>query len=158
MRKSYTLRVAGFLAMSVNKYLPGDLMTAMQYPHPDDDESLRNAAQATGKYFRRNLGTVVSLAKNIGAVTVLFTQPLNPDWETVTTPFYRGSVAAHKRNNQIIRDIGKEAGVVVIDLYDGMRARELFVDAVHPNLRGEQQQARLVYPEISALVAALTRR
>lgn len=158
MRKSYTLRVAGFLAMSLDRYLPGDLMAAMQYPHPDDEESLRNAANATGKYFRRNLRTVVAQARSSGAAAVLLTQPLNPDWETVTTPFYRGAVAAHKRNNEIIREVGKETGAAVIDLYDGMRTRDLFVDAVHPNLRGEEQQARLMVPEISALVAALKSR
>ena len=138
MRKSYTLRVLGYLTMSLNAYFPGDLMTAMQYPHPDDEESLRNAANASGKYFRRNLKTVVSLAKNIGAATVLFTQPLNPAWETVESPFYQGVIGAHKRNNEIIREIGKESGVAVIDLYAGMRARELFVDAIHANIRGEE--------------------
>lgn len=158
MRKSYTLRVLGYLTMSINTYLPGDLMTAMQYPHPDDRESLRNAAQASGKYFRRNLKTVVSLAKNIGAATVLFTQPLNPTWDTVASPFYQGVIGAHKRNNEIIRDVGRESGVAVIDIYADMRAPELFVDAIHPNLRGEEQQARLVYPVISAIVASRSGR
>lgn len=158
MRKSYTLRVAGLLMLSVNRYLPGDLMTAMQYPHPDDEESRRNAANATGKYFRRNLRTVVAQAGRIGAATVLFTQPLNPEWEAATSPFYRGAVAAHKRNNEIIREIGQESGVAVVDLYDRVRARELFVDAVHPNLRGEELQAGVIYPAVSALVAAVRDR
>ena len=158
MRKSYTLRVLGYLTMSLNAYLPGDLMTAMQYPHPDDEESRRNAADASGKYFRRNLKTVVSLAKNSGAATVLLTQPLNPAWEAVGSPFYQGVIAAHKRNNGIIREVGTESGTAVIELYDGMRAEGLFVDAIHSNLRGEELQARLIYPEISAIVADLTRR
>ena len=158
MRKSYTLRVLGYLMMSLNAYLPGDLMTAMQYPHPDDRESLRNAANASGKYFRRNLKTVVSLAKSIGATTVLFTQPLNPAWETVELPFYRGAIDAHKRNNEIIRDVGTESGVAVVDIYAGMHVREFFVDAIHANIRGEELQARLIYPEVSALVASLRDR
>jgi len=158
MRKSYTLRVLGYLTMSLNTYLPGDLMTAMQYPHPDDKEALRNAAHASGKYFRRNLKTAVSLAKNIGAAAVLFTQPLNPAWEMTEALFYREIIGAHKRNNEIIRSVGTESGVAVVDLYAGMRAKELFVDAIHPNLRGEELQARLIYPEVSALVATLTGR
>ena len=144
--------------MSIDKYLPGDLMNAMQFPHPDDRESQRNAADASGKYYRRNLKTVVSLAKNAGAAAVLFTLPLNPDWETVESPFFQGVIAAHRRNNEIIREVGKESGALVIDLYAGLRARELFVDAIHPNLRGEEQQARLIYPEVSAIVAAVRDR
>ena len=158
MRKSYTLRVLGYLTMSLNAYLPGDLMIAMQYPHPDDKESLRNAANASGKYFRRNLRTVVSLAKSIGATTVLFTQPLNPAWETVKSPFYQGVIGAHKRNNEIIQDIGKEASVAVIDIYAGLHVRELFVDSIHANISGEELQASLIYPEVSALVAAARNR
>jgi len=156
MRKSYTLRVLGLLTMSLKRYLPGDLMTAMQYPAPDDRESLRNAAGASGKYFRRNLKTLVSQAKNSGAATVLFTQPLNPSWETVESPYYLGVIGAHKRNNEIIREIGKESGVAVIDLFAGMRAQELFVDAIHANIRGEQLQARLIYPEVSGIVASVS--
>jgi lysophospholipase L1-like esterase len=158
MRKSYTLRVLGSLTMSINRYLPGDLMNAMQYPTPDDRESLRNAAQASGKYFRRNLKTLVSQAKNIDAATVLFTMPLNPDWDKAEASYSRGVIGAAKRNNEIIREVGKESGVVVIDLFPHMRARELFVDAVHANLRGEEAQARLIYPEVSALVAAERRK
>jgi lysophospholipase L1-like esterase len=158
MRKSYTLRVAGLLAMSLDDYLPGDMMNAMQYPPPGDEESGRNAASASGRYFRRNLQTVVVLTKNIGAVPVLFTQPLNPDWETVATPFYRASVGSQKRINEIIRDVGRDSGAAVIDLYAGMRERELFVDAVHANLRGEERQTRLIVPEVSAAVAAVRNR
>jgi len=123
MRKSYALRVLGYLTMSMNSYVPGDMMNAVQYPRPDDKEALSNTAQASGKYFRRNLETVLSLASNVGAATVLFTQPLNPDWDAVESPFYRGVVAAHKRNNEIIQDVGKGAGVAVIDLYSNIRAR-----------------------------------
>ena len=67
-------------------------------------------------------------------------------------------IGAAKRNNEIIREFGKESGVVVIDLFAQMRARELFVDAVHANLRGEELQARIIYPEVSALVAAVQER
>ena len=144
--------------MSLNAYLPGDLMTAMQYPHPDDREAVRNAASASGKYFRRNLETVVSLAKSTGAAAVLFTQPLNPAWETVDAPFYRAAIGAHKRNNEIIRDVGKGSGAAVIELYAGMRARDLFVDAIHPNVRGEELQARLMDPGIRDVVAAVRDR
>lgn len=158
MKSSYTLRVAGFLAMSIDGYLPGDMMNAMQHPHPGDEAVLRNAAAASGKYYRRNLLTVVSLAKNIGAVPVLFTQPLNPAWEATTTPFYREAVGAHKRINAIIREVGRESGATVIDLSAGMRAPELFVDAVHPNPKGEELQARLVAAGVGAIVGAVRER
>lgn len=158
MRYSYTLRVAGFLAMSLDAYLPGDMMNAMQHPHPGDAEAERNAARATGRYFRRNLLTVVALAKHSGAVPVLFTQPLNPDWDAVPAPFYRAAVGAQRQINGIIADVGRESGVAVIDLYAGMRNRELFVDAVHANQQGEVRQALLIQPGVAAIVAAVRDR
>ena len=147
MRRSYTLRVLGYLTMSLNDYLPGDLMTAMQYPHPDDGESLRNAASASGKYFRRNLRTVVSQAKNIGAATVLFTQPLNPGLGNGGVALLPGG---HRRAQAEQRDHpgGRRRSRAPWWSTSAarMRARELFVDAIHANLRGEELQARLIYP------------
>lgn len=157
MRKSYTVRVLGMLALSVGNHLPGDMMTAIQYPHPDDSDAARHAANASGKYFRRNLLTVVFQALRAGAVPVLLTQPMNPEWETVESPFYRGVVAAFRRNNEIIREVGKESEVLVVDLAVPMRSRELFVDAVHPNQRGEQLETGIMHPEIAAVVAAVHR-
>ena len=153
MRRSYTLRVLGYLTMTLNDYLPGDLMTAMQHPHPDDRESGRNAARATGAVYRRNLATVVSLARATGAAVVVFTQPLNQAWETVESPFFQGVIGAHKRNNEIIRDVARALGAAVVDLAAHVRAPELFVDAIHPNLRGEELQARLILPQVAAAVA-----
>lgn len=158
MRTSYTLRVLGYLTMSLNDYLPGDLMTAMQHTRPNDGESRRNAARATGKYYRRNLATVVSQAASTGADVVVFTQPLSQAWETVESPFFQGVIAAHKRNNEIIREVAQQAGVAVVDLAGRLRAPELFVDAMHPNLRGEELQAQLIYPEVAAVLAARKNR
>jgi len=158
MRRSYTLRVLGYLTMSLNDYLPGDLMTAMQHPRPDDEESGRNAARATGGYYRRNLTTVVKLARATGAAVVVFTQPLSQAWESVASPFFQGVVRAHKRNNEIIRDVAQASGVAVVDLAAHVRAPELFVDAIHPNLRGEELQARLMLPQLAAVVAGLRER
>ncbi len=158
MRRSYTLRVLGYLTMSLNDYLPGDLMTAMQYTRPDDEEARRNAAQASGKYFRRNLATVVSQAGATGAAVVLFTQPLNQAWETVESPFYQGVISAHRRINEIIRELGKAAGVAVVDLGAQVRAPTLFVDAIHASLRGEELQAQLIEPTVAAIVDGLRSR
>lgn len=158
MRRSFTLRVAGLLALSLDAYLPGDMMNAMQYPRPGDEDARRNAAAATGKYFRRNLLTAIALARNSGAAPVLLTQPLNPDWDAPSSPFYREIIAAQQRINEIIRAVGAQQGVAVIDLYAGMRARELFVDAVHSNARGEELQARLLQPVVGAIVASVRER
>lgn len=154
MRRSYTARVLGYQTMSLNDYLPGDLMTAMQYTRPGDEEARRNAARATGKYYRRNLATVVAQAASTGAVVVLFTQPLSRSWEAVESPFFQGVISAHQRINDIIREVGAQAGVAVVDLAAHLRAPELFVDAIHPNLRGEELQAQLIHPAVAAILAA----
>lgn len=158
MRWSYTLRVLGYLTLSLQDYVPGDLMTAMQFPHPGDAESLRNAAAASGKYFARNLETVVTLVRRMGAEPVVFTQPLNRDWERADAPFIRGVIGAHRLYNDIIRDAGRRAGIAVVDLAAALRAPELFVDAVHPNLSGERLAARLIAPVVADAIASRARR
>jgi hypothetical protein len=95
----------------------------------------------------------VSQAASTGAAVVLFTQPLSRAWEAVDSPFYQGVIGAHRRNNEIIREVGKQAGVAVVDLAAHLREQELFVDAIHPNLRGEELQARLILPQVAAAVA-----
>jgi lysophospholipase L1-like esterase len=158
MRRSYFLRVAGLRLLSVKRLLPGDLMEAMQYGHPPDEEAGRNAARATGKYFRRHLQTIVALARDAGAVPVLLTHPLNPDWEAVDSPFFQGVIAAHRRNNGIIREVGEAAHAPVVDLYGGMRRAGLFVDAIHENPEGEALKTSLIYPAVREVVAAIQGR
>lgn len=152
MRSSRLLRIVGLRLMARFDYLPGDLMTAMQYPHPDAAQARGNAAGASGKYFRRNLRTIVALARAAGAEPVLFTQALNPAWEATDDAFYQGAIAAQKRNNGVIAAVGREAGVAVVDLYAAQRDSERFVDATHLNLAGETLTARVLYPGVKALV------
>jgi lysophospholipase L1-like esterase len=152
MRGSVALRIVGLRLMARLDYLPGDLMTAMQLPHPDAAEARANAAAASGKYFRRNLRTIVALARAAGAEPVLFTQALNPAWEATDDAFYQGAIAAQKRNNGVIADVGREAGVPVVDLFAALRSASRFVDAIHANAEGEALTAKVLYPGVKALV------
>ncbi|MCU0285828.1 MAG: SGNH/GDSL hydrolase family protein, partial [Acidobacteria bacterium] len=108
MRNSRLVRVLAFrYIVSTKGYLPGDMIASMQYPHPPDKEIVKNAAGASGIYFRQNISSLITLIKNTGAVPVLLTHPLNPTWEYPKNIFYQHMVEAHRRNNRIIIEVAQ---------------------------------------------------
>jgi hypothetical protein len=58
---------------------------------------LKNAERASGKYFRRNLQTLVALSRNINAVPVLINEPLNPAKEAGLDDYHQAVVEAVSR-------------------------------------------------------------
>lgn len=155
MRKSRLIRVLGFRYVSSRGFLPGDMIAAMQYRHPPDREAVKNAAKATGKYFRRNISSLIALVEDMGAVPVLLTHPLNPQWEYPGNVFYQGLVEAHRRNNRIIMGMAKQRNVPVVDLYDHMRDVTYFVDAIHESDAGMEMKARLIVPRLNTIIEQL---
>ena len=69
MRASHFLRALGTGWLLRSGYQIGDMTPAMQYPIPPDDEVLKNLEGATGKYFRRNLETLIVLIRQAGGVS-----------------------------------------------------------------------------------------
>ena len=156
MRNSALIRVLAFrYAVSAKGYLPGDMIASMQYPLPKDEDVVKNAAKATGKYFRQNIGSLIALIKNMGAIPVLLTHPLNPQWEYPTKIFYQGMVEAHRRNNRIMMEMAQLYHVPVVDLYTPMREARYFVDAIHESPAGMETKARLISTALDVVIKQL---
>jgi lysophospholipase L1-like esterase len=156
MRNSKLIRVLAYrYAVSAKGYLPGDMIAAMQYRHPSDEDAVKNAAKATGKYFRQNIDSLIALVKNTGAIPVLLTHPLNPQWEYPTKVFYQAMVEAHRRNNRIVMELAQLRNVPMVDLYASMRDVRYFNDAIHETPAGMEAKALLLAPELNTLIKQL---
>ncbi|MGH9749508.1 MAG: SGNH/GDSL hydrolase family protein [Candidatus Polarisedimenticolia bacterium] len=151
MRWSHLLRLAGraWLSRAAGSL---DFIQALQRPLPPAGAVEANARNATGKYFRRNLETLVLLTRHAGARPVLLTNPHNPARESAMGSYYDAVLAAIRRNNGIIAEVGRSGQVAVVDLYPRLRDPGLFRDAVHPNDRG---MAAITTALVEALPPAL---
>jgi hypothetical protein len=158
MKTSHFIRLAGKAWLSKGGYGVGDMSTAMQLPVPPKDEVLRNARRATGRYFRRNLETIIALVRNSGAEPVLVNLPLNPLYEQGKGVYYDAVSQAVLRNNRIMDEVGARNGLIVVDLYSRMRAPAVFLDAAHVNEEGMWQKAQYVFEAIEPRVKALGKR
>lgn len=154
MRASLLCRSFGVLVLSRRSYLPGDVLGLVQYPHPDGARALARSRSATGRYFRRNLRTMAAVARDLKAIPVLISHPLNPEWDSPRQPFYQAVTAAHLRCNRICLELGRDLTVPVIDLYPLMRDAGMFVDAIHVNSAGMRYKASVLARYLEALIAA----
>jgi lysophospholipase L1-like esterase len=158
MRRSYLARLAGMRLALAGGYTPGDMAASIQYPPPPEAEIARNAAAYTGRYFRRNLRTLVALCRNAGATPVLLAEPMNPAREGARDVYHAAVVAAVRTNNRIMREVAAETGVPFVDLYGAMRDPGAFTDIAHENQAGMAQKAAAVASGIGPLVAGLLHR
>ncbi|MCZ6695935.1 MAG: SGNH/GDSL hydrolase family protein [Acidobacteria bacterium] len=141
MRASYLGRVIGMGWLSRGIHAVGDMSDAVQFPRPDRRSAKENIKRATGRYFRRNVETIVALIRRTGAVPVLINMPLNPDWKTGQDFYYDAVSVAVRRNNGILVEIAEKEGLVLIDLYSQMRDPAIYLDAVHVNEEGMRQKS-----------------
>ncbi len=152
MRLSYSIRVSGMRWFTEKGYLIGDMTTSMQFPLPSMDQVRENARGATGKYFRRNLETLITLIRRTGATPVLINMPMNPAKEKGMGPYYDAVSDAIVRNNRIMAEVGDQEGVVVADLFNQMRDAGLFLDAGHVNSRGMERKAQIITETLQPIV------
>jgi lysophospholipase L1-like esterase len=152
MRASHFLRALGTGWLSRSGHQIGDMTPAMQYPIPPDDEVLKNVEGATGRYFRRNLETLIVLIRHAGGEPVLVNMPINPRFEETHSVYYEAVSEAVKRNNRIMSEVAERHGVTVVDLYSEMRDAEIYVDAAHVGKPGMMQKARIVFDAIRPVV------
>jgi hypothetical protein len=153
MRTSYLVRLVGPYVFSYRDFVPGDMASAIQYSVPSDEDVLRNAKTATGRYFRRNVRTMITLAKSMNAVPILINEPLNPAYETGQNIYFQAVVKAVLRNNDILRELAMTEGALYIDLYSKMRDPQVYLDAAHVNQIGMQSTASYIAPIIASVVA-----
>ncbi len=145
MESSYLFRLIGMRVTTPKGAQIGDLATVIQYPVPPQEQLQQNIHSATGKYFHRNLKTMVALAKHLGAIPVLINMPLNPQFEEGQDIYHSGITKAVLRNNEISKTVAEEEGLLYIDLYTRMRDPRLFTDAAHASKRGMAMKAVLIH-------------
>ena len=155
MRASRLARVLGAGLLRREGYGAGDMGAAIQRAIPPDKEVRAHAAAATGKYFRRNVETLIALIRRSGARPVLVDMPLNPRFEGGRGAYYDAVSAAVVRDNRLLHEIGKAENVAVVGLHARMRDPELFVDAAHVNARGMAQKAQGVYEALLPIVTGM---
>ncbi len=155
MRASYLARVVGMVTLARGGRDLGDMSLAMQYPPPSKARIAENASRATGRYFRRNVETIIALIRRAGAQPVLINMPLNPQRERGQGVYYDAVSEAVRRNNRIQEEIAGREGILLIDLYSRMRDPAVYLDAVHVDDRGMEQKSRLVSEAIRPVIAGL---
>jgi lysophospholipase L1-like esterase len=152
MRASYFIRLLGNGWLSRSGHEIGDMSIAMQHPVPTSDELERNVRSASGKYFRRNVETLLALIRRTGAEPVLVNMPLNPDYEQGMGLYYDAVSKAVVRNNAILAELAEAHDVALVDVYSRMRAPTSYLDAAHLNQEGMVQKAQAVADVILPLV------
>lgn len=150
MRRSYLLRALGTGWLQRSGHQVGDQTPAIQYPIPPDDEVRRNVAVATGRYFRRNLETLILLCRRAGSEPVLVNMPINPRFEETGHVYYEPVSEAVIRNNGIMAEAAARHGLTLVDLYSRMRDPELYIDAAHVHPDGMVEKARLIYEALDS--------
>ncbi len=152
MTASYLLRVLGLRLFSQGGLVPLDMTRVIQHLVPPEEQVARNVQAATGKYFRRNLGTLIALCRHIGATPVLVNMPLNPKFESGQNLYYAAVAEAVQRNNRIGQELAELKQVMYVDLYSEVRDPKLFLDAAHMNRAGMQLKATLITGQLGPLV------
>jgi len=156
MRASRLVRLLGVGMLRSGGYMAGDMAGAIQNPLPPEAQLRSNIESATGKYYRRNLETIVALAKLQRAVPVFVEMPLNPKYEG-GIDLYRDAIsAAVARNNRIMREVGEDLGVQVVATNEAMRDPENFIDAAHVTQVGMMRKAQLVYDALLPVVKEMS--
>jgi len=137
--------------------------TIVQSTHVNNSfyEFIKNVVKIdTGKVsrsFRKSLKTFISVCRSWGINPVLMTQPnrLNSsdtlientyNFSTLSLLFsYDEYVSMHEKFNYIIRDVGTEEGILVIDLDQHLSDKKEFIyDAVHLNTEGSVEVAKII--------------
>lgn len=155
---SYLIRLLGRNWVSQEQFALGDMAGAIQFAVPSDDEVARNAQTATGKYFRRNLTTLIALCRNMGATPVFLNEPINPSYESGQGVYYGAVVNAVIRNNRLLKELAERNGFSYIDLYSRMLDPSTFVDAAHENKAGMRMKALHVAEAITSLVTNILKQ
>ncbi len=99
-------------------------------------------------FFRRNLESLVAVARAHGARTVLATVTVSPDFDDAigASPEYLRALA---EMNDVMREVAGETGAHLFDFAAVMpTARRYFADSEHVNERGSALKARLFADEL----------
>lgn len=146
------------IALKSRLFLLG-MKTAVSLGFLNKREDLRRVPEPE---FRRNLEAMVNLARENGAVPVLITAPTShllgrePEYLQVSwMKELNNLVPIHNRYAEIVREIGRDRGVLVCDLkarFDEIRRNDpavissyFLTDGIHFHAEGNQKVAELLY-------------
>jgi hypothetical protein len=114
-----------------------------------------DALNPNSRIFRRNLETIVSVARSVGMRPVLTTMPYSLDPAKLPVDWaisHEVKVAGMKEHNAIIREIAAERDVLLVDLDREMTGVEgYFADHIHCDGTGRIKKGELI---AAALLAA----
>jgi hypothetical protein len=127
-----------------------------------NDPSLGNSLSE--RMFRQRLKSFIHVALDFGIQPVLMTQPFSGSTNSLT-PRWVDRVA-QDRFNTLIRQVGQEEGVAVIDLVRHLQGRvpqwnkpmEIFYDAIHVTDKGSIVYAQYIVDRVLPLVNQLAKR
>jgi len=132
----------------------------------------RNAAQSGAKeglvvdaphdLFRDRLKAFIGISRAMGMTPILMTQPASPSYRNALTPSWT-NVSFQEAFNQIVREVGTDQGVAVIDLVEYLNANVegwdqpdvVFYDALHVNNQGSELYARHISERLTPILRDL---
>lgn len=141
----------------------GDRPSLAQETMTVNDENPENPFQPgtlnpDSSIFRRNLATMISIARGAGMRPILTTVPYSLDPSKVPTDFamsHEAKVAGMQEHNRIIRELAAEHAVLLVDLDRDMTGNETyFFDHVHCDGPGRIRKAELISEAVLAAAAA----
>lgn len=108
--------------------------------------------------YRQRLKAFVHICRDFGIQPVLMTQPFSGSTNSLTPGWV--DATAQDKFNTIIREVGKEEGVLVIDLVHHLQERvpkwnqpmEVFYDAIHVNDEGSRIYAQHITERLLPLI------
>jgi lysophospholipase L1-like esterase len=130
----------------------------MRSNRPSTAEVVANLAEGSRtEPYRRNLAAMVTLCRAAGKSVVLATMAFVPEKllmnELDADDALRAPLAAQvARNNDVIRAVGRELGVPVVETAVLAREPDLFIDDCHMKPAGHQRQAELVFATVAKLL------
>lgn len=118
--------------------------------------------EARHDLFRDKLKTFVGVSRAMGMTPILMTQPASPSYRNALTPSWTNS-SFQEAFNQIIREVGSDQHVTVIDLVEYIKVNVegwdrpdvVFYDALHVNDRGSEFYARHIAERLAPILRTL---
>ncbi len=130
-------------------------------PATDWRQSAPPTDSVTVRMYRQRLRAFVHICRDFDIVPVLMTQPYSRH-RTSATPAWLDETA-QDQFNEVIREVGRSEGVLVIDLVEHLRdeipnwdkPNEIFYDAIHVTDHGSQVYARHIAAQLQPVILGL---
>lgn len=142
------LRVIGDVPSSSHAFAFRRQRMANTYPSDVfDDVTIEQMLLGNSlRYFRRNLESLLALAKAHGVRPVLLTFAYSRDFGDHPYVGHPAVQQALDAMNEVVRELGQRDEVDLIDIAPHLTTKELFTDGVHFSAQGNVQRSLLLLP------------